>query len=132
VIFSLLILSFIPQVIKVIKTEDVKNLFFPLADGCLLIAFYLLAIYNKGNITKHMRYMIATTLVFLGPTVGRIGPIFLGWSGLFTQNVQYSIICAILAALLIYDRQSVKKMQPYFIALSLFIVHQITFYIVFT
>lgn len=85
-VFPLLILSFIPQIIKIIRTEDIANLFFPLGDGILLVAFYSLAIYNRKTTSKHMRYMIALALVLLGPTVGRIGPNLLGWSGNFTQN----------------------------------------------
>lgn len=87
-VFGLLILSFVPQITKVIQTGNYRNLFFPLGDTILLVTFYTLAVVNKRNIAKHMRYMIATALVFLGPTVGRMGPLLLGWSELLTQNVQ--------------------------------------------
>ena len=40
VVFPLLILSFIPQIIKTIQYGNINNLFFPLADGSLLITFY--------------------------------------------------------------------------------------------
>lgn len=130
-VFSLLILSFVPQVIKVVKTEPLENLFFPLADACLLLTFYLLAIYYRRNIAKHMRYMIAGSLVLLGPTIGRIGPILFGWSGLLTQNVQYGVIYSILIALLIYDAKKLKNNKPYVIATVLFMLHQTVFYILF-
>ena len=78
-----------------------------------------------------MRYMIATTLVFLGPTVGRIGPILLGWSEMVTQNVQYLIIYLILISLLLYDKKNSRKFQPYAIAICFFVVHQIVYHIVF-
>ena len=78
-----------------------------------------------------MRYMIATTLVFLGPTVGRIGPILLGWSEMMTQNVQYGIIYLILVSLLFYDKANGKKFQPYSIAICFFVVHQIVYHVVF-
>jgi len=131
IIFPLLILSFIPQVIKIIRTENINNLFFPLGDGTLLVLFYSLAIYYRKKSSKHMRYMIATALVFLGPSVGRIGPILLGWSELFTQNIQYSIIYSILIGLILYDRKNQRKFQPYLIAIGGFIVHQIVYHIVF-
>src|SRR5215217_439781 len=38
----------------------------------LFILFYCLAIYNKRNSTIHARYMLATALTLLGPTVDRI------------------------------------------------------------
>ncbi|HMG90422.1 MAG TPA: hypothetical protein VK589_10185 [Chryseolinea sp.] len=131
IVFPLLILSFVPQIIRTANSDNPKNLFFSLADSFLLIIFYSLAVYYKKISSKHMRYMIATTLVFLGPTVGRIGPILLGWSELFTQNIQYLIIYLILAGLLFYDRENGKTYQPYVTAISFFIIHQIVYHIVF-
>ena len=131
VLFPLLILSFIPQMIKVANSDQPKNLFFPLADSTLLILFYTLAIYHKKNSSKHMRYMIAIALVFLGPTFGRIGPILLGWSSLFTQNILYLIVYAVLVSLMVYDKRNGKKYQPYVTATVCFLMHQIVYHIVF-
>lgn len=75
--------------------------------------------------------MIATTLVFLGPAVGRIGPIWLGWSEIVTQNVQYGIIYSILIGLFLYDKANGKKNMPYAIAICFFIIHQIVYHLVF-
>jgi hypothetical protein len=130
-VFSLLMISFIPQIIKVVKTEPLENLFFPVADGCLLLTFYLLAIYYRRNIAKHMRYMIAGALMLLGPTLGRIGPILLGWSGLLTQNVEYGIIYSILIGLFIYDAKKLKNNKPYVVAIGMFMLHQLVFYVLF-
>ncbi len=131
IVFPLLIFSFVPQIIRIAHSDNPKYLFFSLADCSLLIIFYTLAIYYKKLSSRHMRYMIATTLVFFGPTVGRIGPIFLGWSELLTQNIQYLIIYLILVSLLIYDRSNGKKYQPYVFAICFFIIHQIVYHIVF-
>jgi hypothetical protein len=117
--------------IRTANSANPKNLFFSLADCTLLIIFYSLAVYNKKIVSKHMRYMIAAALVFLGPTVGRIGPILLGWSEMVTQNIQYGITYLILLSLLFYDRTKAKKFQPYVIAICFFIVHQIVYHIVF-
>jgi hypothetical protein len=131
IVFPLLVLSFIPQIIRTANSDNPKNLFFSLADGSLLIIFYSLAIYYKKISSKHMRYMIATALVFLGPTLGRIGPILLGWSELFTQNIEYLIIYTILASLLFYDRANGRKYQPYITIIAFFIIHQIVYHIIF-
>lgn len=131
IVFPLLIVSFIPQINKNLHSENIANLFFPLSDGTLLILFYSLAIYNRKASAKHMRYMIATSLVFLGPTVGRIGPILLKWSELFTQNVQYGIIYLILLSLILYDRKNNRNYFPYLVAIAAFIVHQMVYYVVF-
>jgi len=78
-----------------------------------------------------MRYMIAGALVLLGPTVGRMGPILFGWSGLLTQNIQYGIIYGILVGLLIYDGKKIKNNKPYVLAAFFFMLHQLVFYIMF-
>ena len=131
VIFPQLLLPCSPQLLETIQYGNINNLFFPLADSGLLITFYALAIYYRKERTKHMRYMIALSLVFLGPTIGRIGPIWLGWSELLTQNVQYGIIYSILIALLFYDRSGNKTYNPYPIAMMCFMVHQAIYYSVF-
>jgi hypothetical protein len=131
IVFPLLILSFVPQMIRIVHSENPENLFFPLADCVLLIVFYSLAIYNRKTSSKHMRYMIATAIVFLGPTIGRIGPIWMGWSGIFTQNVQYGIIYLILLSLIVYDKSNRRKYNPYLVAIACFAIHQAVFYLVF-
>ena len=131
IVFPLLIFSFVPRIIQMYNVGDYKYLFFPVADGCLLILFYSLSIYHKKKAAKHMRYMIALALVLLGPTFGRIGPNLLGWSELLTQNVQYGIIYSILISLILYDRKNKRKFQPYLVAIAAFMMHQIIYHIVF-
>ena len=131
IVFPLLIISFIPRIIKTYNAGDFPFLFFPLGDGTLLILFYALAIYNKRKTAKHMRYMIASALVLMGPTFGRIGPSLLGWSELFTQNVEYGIIYFILISLILYDLKNKRKFQPYLVAIFGFIIHQFVYYWVF-
>lgn len=131
IVFPLLILSFVPQMIRIVHSENPENLFYPLADCVLLIVFYSFAIYNRKTSPKHMRYMIAIAIVFLGPTIGRIGPNLLGWSGIFTQNVQYGIIYLILFSLIFYDRNNKKNYNPYLVAITGFALHQAVFYLVF-
>ena len=132
IVFPLLILSFLPQMIKIVQSGNTNNLFFPLADCLLLILFYSLAIYNRKNRPKHMRYMIGLALVFLGPTIGRIGPILLGWSELVTQNVQYLLIYVILSGLIYYDSTRKYKFDPYLTVLPAFLIHQVVYFIIFT
>jgi hypothetical protein len=131
IVFPLLILSFIAPIIRIIHSSNIANLFFPLADGILLSIFYCLGIYNRKKSSKHMRYMIAAAVVFLGPTIGRIGPILLGWSELLTQNVQYAIIYSILIGLILYDRKNKRKFQPYLVAIAGFFIHQVVYHVVF-
>ncbi len=131
IVFPLLAISFIPQIIRTLNSEKPENIFFPGADCVLLIIFYSSAIYYRRISPKHMRFMIATALVFLGPTIGRIGPIWFGWSAILTQNVQYSIAYAILISLVFYDKSKGKDFKPYLVALACFFIHQIVFHIIF-
>jgi len=131
IIFPLLILSFVPQMIRIIHSDAQQVLFFPLADSILLILFYSLAMYHRRNASKHMRYIIGTATVFLGPTLGRIGPNLLNWSEGVTQNVQYGIIYLILIGLVFNDRRNKKNYRPYLLILTTWILHQITFNLIF-
>jgi len=131
VLFPLLILSFIPQMISIINSDHSNILFFPLADSLLLTMCYSLAMYHRKNMPKHMRYMIGTAIVFLGPTIGRIGPLILGLSQNVTQNSQYGLIYLILIGLIMLDRKHRKNYQPYLIILSTWIIHQITYNLIF-
>ena len=130
-VFPLLILSFIPQMIKIMNSEYPTFLFFPAADSILLILFYTLAIFYKKDKSKHMRYMIGTAIVFLGPTFGRIGPIILGLPNSISQNILYTIIYIILIGLILYDRQKGKNFRPYLLILATWITHQISFNLIF-
>jgi len=131
IVFPLLVVSFIPQIIRIFNSENPRNIFFPVADCLLLIIFYSLAIFYKRKSPLHMRYMIATALVFLGPTIGRIGPIWLGWSDILTQNIQYTIAYSILIFLIFYDKSHGRDYKPYLLAIGCFLVHQIIFHIIF-
>ena len=130
-IFPLLILSFVPMILRNLNSDTPLNAFFPIADCTLLIPFYLLAVYNKKNTPKHMRYMIGAAIVFLGPTIGRIGPILIGLSEKVTQNIQYGIIYLTLLGLILLDRKHGKKFRPYVLIFAGYIVHQITFNLIF-
>lgn len=130
-IFPLLILSFIPQMIRISNSDMPNFLFFPLADSILLTLCYSLAIYYRKNPALHMRYMIGSALVFLGPTIGRIGPLILGIPTSLTQNLLYAIIYLILSGLIYLDYKKAKKFKPYIIIFTTWLIHQIAFNLVF-
>ena len=129
-VFPLLILSFIPGMIRMANSNS-PNLFFPLSDSITLIIFYSLAIYHRKELSKHMRFMIGTAIVFLSPTLGRIGPLLLGLSDSLTQNILYGIIYVILIGLIFFDKKNGRNYQPYMLIISVWIIHQITFNLVF-
>ncbi|MFZ1702720.1 MAG: hypothetical protein WAT79_00160 [Saprospiraceae bacterium] len=130
-VFGLLILSFIPQIIRLFHSNDPRNVFFPLSDSILLLLFYGLAMYHKCDVSKHMRYMIGSSLVLLGPTIGRIGPYIFNLNAVITQNIQYGITYLILARLIFYDRNKHKPYYPYVVVFVAYVFHQITFHLIF-
>ena len=131
IIFPLLILSFIPGISKIINSGNYKNLFFPIGDCILLITFYSLAIFYRKTASKHMRFMIASSLVLLGPTIGRIGPTFLGLGDVGTQNLQYGIAFSILISLISFDITNKRNYTPYSISVGGFVLHSAIFYLLF-
>lgn len=132
VVFPLLILSFIPRVIQIVQSgNNVRDITLPICDSLVMILLYSLAVYNRKDTPKHMRYMIATTIPLLGPTIGRIGPIFFGWGPVLTETFEYSIMLGILSALIWYDRKNRKDYKPYVVAVWAVIGYAVVFYPVF-
>ncbi len=128
-LFPLLILSFLPMLAIQFKNTGVKSAFVPMADMALLIFFYALAIINRKNIPYHMRYMIASALVFIDPTVARmLIPVF-GMSDLNWFHIIFGIIYAILLGLIFYDIANKRNYKPYIVSLLAFLVYQIGFHI---
>lgn len=131
VIFPLLIFSFIVLIARILHANHPIVAYMPIADGTLLALFYSLAIYNRKNTPQHMRYMIGTATVFLGPTFGRISHFFLGLEGNVSQNIQYVFINLIFLGLILLDSKHGRNFQPYIVILVVWIMHQTGFNILF-
>jgi len=128
VVFPLLILSFIPGIKKLVDSGNVIYTFFPVADLSVLILLYSLGVFYKKKASKHMRFMIASSLVLLGPTIGRIMPKFFGFGDIGTQSIQYAITFFILIGLVMWDRKNKRDYSPYKVALGAFGIHAMIFY----
>jgi hypothetical protein len=61
------------------RAEQLAFVFSPATDAIPFIIFYVLAIINKKNTAKHLRYMVASGLIVSGPGFGRI---FITWFGM--------------------------------------------------
>jgi hypothetical protein len=85
-------------------------------------AFYILAMVHKKNAAYHMRYMIATSLLMLGPGTGRAFIIYGGMS--FHDGVFYSTLLTELIAvgLIVYDVVKKRPYKPYIVALIVLLV----------
>ena len=126
-VFSALILSFIPQMMK-----EHANGAFPLnasLDVVLLILFYVLAIKNKKDVSVHMRYMIAISLIFIGPTLGRIIYITLDAAYLSFLHLPYLLVNALVIGLIYWDKAANRNYRPYLVVLSSFMIYLAALYI---
>jgi hypothetical protein len=130
-ILPLLVLSFVPGIIKLYNAGQYRFIFYPAADSIVLTILYGMAIYNKKKAPRHMRFMISSSLTLLGPTIGRIFPIWFGAGDVGTQTILYAITFGILLSLVMYDKKNHRKYQPYLVATALFIIHAAIFYILF-
>tara|TARA_R110002033_G_C3697049_1_gene220331 strand:+ start:19 stop:429 length:411 start_codon:yes stop_codon:yes gene_type:complete len=96
------------------------------------ITFYSLAITFRKKATKHARYMLATALILLSPTLDRFIAINLGIrsvAGISSYIISFLIIDLILLYLLFVDYRNKKEMTTLSTCLLIFIFGQLSFYI---
>ncbi len=130
-VFPVLILTFIPQSINIFNSGIYKGFTKVFFDVILLNAFYILAIVNKNDVAKHMRYMISLTFIFVTPTLGRIIGHWLDGSSFVSGNVPFSLINLTLFGMILWDKKNNRNYQPYLLAITGFIFYQICFNIVY-
>ena len=110
------------------KNQCIANLIIPLPQLFLFLVLYLLAIYHKKNTAYHMRYIISTSLILIGPGLGRA---FIFWMGMtFNQAVLFSFIITelVLIGLIIFDRMNGSRYKPYVVLLTLLFSSHLAWY----
>lgn len=101
--------------------------FSPMTDAVPFIILYLLAILNKNETPKHMRYMITTGIIIGGPGLGRI---FMTWLDMeIFMAIQMVVLITLIAfiSLIIYDRIKKKsfRINPYTVAFIIWLIPNI-------
>ncbi|MCL6259389.1 hypothetical protein M3O96_09835 [Aquiflexum sp. TKW24L] len=91
--------------------------------------FYSLAIYYKKNTFRHMRFMIGTAIIMIGPSLSRIINAYLDTS----LEVDFELIplyfkTGLAAALLSLDLIKKKDWMPYSIVLLAFLFADLVYY----
>ncbi len=127
IVFPLLILTFVPLITR--DFDGIASVINPIFDAGLLLLFYTLAIRNKKNIAYHMRYMIAITLIFIGPTLARILFHWTDISGFWGTMITWGSINLILVGLIFWDKINHREYKPYIVALSGFFVYLVALFI---
>jgi hypothetical protein len=107
------------------QSKCIGDLMFPFAQIIVFDSLFILAIVNKRKKAYHMRYMIATSIILLGPALRRI---FVHWMGIHStqaSTLSFIISVTLLLILLIYDYWKGKNYTPYIISsifLTLFLI----------
>ena len=102
-------------------------------DITSLVAFgvcYALAVINRKNTPLHMRYMVGTALIIMGPGIMRIIVIYQIFGDIsFPTAVLYTylISLAIGVGLLVYDVMKTKPYKPYLTAVALMTAIYLTY-----
>lgn len=132
VAFVTMILVYHNQYLNFIKEGQSEEfvlsfVFSPATDAIPFVILYLLAILNKRETPKHMRYMITTGIIIGGPGLGRI---FMTWMNMdIFMAIQIVVLLTLIAfiSLIVYDRIKKKtfRINPYTIALIIWLIPNI-------
>ena len=96
----------LPEIVRyAMQALSLPNLF-------AFVAFYLLAISNTSNTPAHMRYMMGTAILMLGPGLGRILTNYAGIPFPGAVIPIKLIELGLVAALLIYDARKKNPTGP--------------------
>lgn len=85
--------------------------------------FFILAIINKKNTFKHMRYMIGTALVFVTPPLSRILGEYFKIEFIYAMYISAGLAVCFLA----YDIAKKKNCQPNTIVISMLVLSIVLF-----
>jgi hypothetical protein len=97
----------------------------------LFALFYSLAVSNKRNSAVHSRYMLATALTLLGPTVDRIVFFNVKLPAYITYELPTLIIIDILLVLLLFkDYRDKRPTKTLWICLLIYTIGQVLYFII--
>lgn len=122
------LLSAVPMLFFVWLRGDPLILFASLSDAALLLLFYCLAIVYRKKTALHGRFMLATGLVLLDPSLGRMAVNFLGLSPDWGNHLPFLTIDLILLALIFFDVRSGRQFKPFLFALTCFGIYETAAY----
>lgn len=136
VLVPLIICSFIMVINKefdenrarnITTIKNLRHLVQPFDNMLLFAINYTLAIINKRKTQYHMRFMIATGLVLIPPTVARILIFLIHFPPLISELLAFAFVDLILLGLILYDRFKNLNYKPYIVSLMLSLLANIFF-----
>ncbi len=119
-----------------IKTESREDLLSDMLQSYLdlsfFVGYYIIAMINRKKLSLHVSYIIASSLVLLGPGLGRlIAELFHSFA--VTVVVTFGSTYLILIALMIIEKRKFNRSifkSPYLLILGLFIFEHILMFTV--
>jgi hypothetical protein len=97
-------------------------MYMTVVDVVPFITLYLLAVWYRKRPAVHMRYIIACSVIFFNPGLGRIFIVFFGMGTEPTVLSAYVICDLILLGFLVYDLVKHKPYRPYLYSLVLLVI----------
>lgn len=103
------------------RADCIAQLIIPLPQLVIFVLMYILALVHVKNTVYHMKYIIGTSLVLIGPGLGRALISLAGIS--FQQSVQLSFLLTeiILGLMIIHDIRMGNRYKPFAVLLIIFL-----------
>lgn len=98
------------------------GLYMFLVDLVPFVTLYLLAMWHRHKPAVHMRYIIACSVIFFNPALGRINAIAFGMTQELAVVLSYVYCDAILLGFLLYDLKNHKPYRIYLYSLIFLVV----------
>ncbi len=109
--------------------RNLADLFVPLTQTLLFATLYGLAMAYRQQVAAHLRYIVASSLVFLSPALGRIPALWAAVSFSWTSVlVSFLIPDLVLLGLLWLDLRNGRNPRPYLVSLALLLVSHLGWY----
>ena len=111
-IFMVLRMSYYRDLLKFPEHEVLRDMALPVPNIFVFGTFFILAMVNRRDSYVHMRYMIGTSLIMIGPGLGRALEIYGGFTMPQSKLVAYGLGEIIAAILLLNDLKKGSNMKP--------------------
>ena len=105
------------------RAQAIGDLSLGIPNTFAFLLFYILAMVNRKKTYFHMRYILATALLLIGPGLGRVLIQYFGFTFEHALNTVYVIEGLIALGLMIYDISRKNSYKPYLtVALSILVL----------